>query len=92
MKEWFESPVVNTKSGPKMNATPDGNKCCDIAYGCRNNATANALCNQSKRWSFAKGECATFWTGSVFVHVALFIRIERHQGHFKGEALLEITS
>ena len=25
------SPVINTKSWPKINATLDGNKCCDIA-------------------------------------------------------------
>ena len=29
-KEWFDSPVINTKSRPKMNATLDGNN-CDIA-------------------------------------------------------------
>ena len=51
LKEWFDSPLINTKSWPKINATPDGNKRCDIAYGCRNNATANALPNQSKRRS-----------------------------------------
>ena len=27
LKEWFDSPVIITKS----NATLDGNKCCDIA-------------------------------------------------------------
>ena len=31
VKEWLDSPVINTKSQPKMNATLDGNKCCDIA-------------------------------------------------------------
>ena len=31
LKEWFDSHVINTKSRPKMNATLDGNKCCDIA-------------------------------------------------------------
>ena len=33
LKEWLDSPaVINTKSGPKMNAILDGNKCYDIAY------------------------------------------------------------
>ena len=30
LKEWFDSPVINTKSQPKINATLDGNKCYDI--------------------------------------------------------------
>ena len=30
LKEEFDSPVINKKSGPKINATLDGNK-CDIA-------------------------------------------------------------
>lgn len=28
---WFDSPFVNTRSQPKINATLDGNKCCDGA-------------------------------------------------------------
>ena len=61
-KDWRNgsTPVINTKSQQKMNANLDGNKCCDIAQGCRNNATANALCNQSKRRSNEIQECATF--------------------------------
>ena len=31
LKEWFASPVISTKSWPKMNATLDRNKCCDIS-------------------------------------------------------------
>ena len=31
-KDWRNgSTVINTKSWPKMNATPGGNECCDIA-------------------------------------------------------------
>ena len=26
LKKWFDSPVINTKSQPKINATLDGNK------------------------------------------------------------------
>ena len=31
LKEWVESPVINTKSWPKNNATLDRNTFCDIA-------------------------------------------------------------
>ena len=63
LNEWFDSPAINTKSWPKMTATLDGNKCCDIAKGCRNS-------NQSKRRSNEILGCATFfWTGSVYAEV-----------------------
>ena len=42
---------INTKSRPKMNATLDGNKCCDIRL---------SLCNQCKRRTNKTLECATF--------------------------------
>ena len=68
LKEWFDSPIINTKSQPKINATLDGNKCCGIAYGCWNNATANVLRNQSKMRSNEILECALFFfePGSVY--------------------------
>ena len=31
LKEWFNSPVINAKSRPKINSTLDGNTFCDIA-------------------------------------------------------------
>ncbi len=37
--EWLDSPIDNTRSRPKINATLDGNKCCDVAWCCLNNAT-----------------------------------------------------
>ena len=45
--QWSNSPIINTRSSRKMNATLDGKKSCDIAEAYRNNATANVCCNQS---------------------------------------------
>lgn len=49
-----------------MNATLDGNKCCDIAEAYQNNATANACHTTATVKVIQIFECVTFfWTGSV---------------------------
>ena len=67
LKEWLDFPVIITKSRPKMSATLDGNKCCGIAQGCRNHATANVVCNQSKRQSNKK--VCNFIFGQVVYYI-----------------------
>ncbi len=46
------SPIINTGSWQKINATLDGNKCCDIAEVYRNDATANACLKAVQRNDF----------------------------------------
>ena len=50
LKEWFDSPVINTKSRPKIMQLWMEINVVTLHKVCRNNATANALRNQS--WKF----------------------------------------
>ena len=69
-KDWMngvDSPVINTKSRPKMNATLKGNKCCDVASGCRNNATEKCALQPKQKAVFCKRRVWLFFgTGSAF--------------------------
>ncbi len=53
---------INTRFRKNIYATLD-NTCCDIAEAYRNDVTANACCNQSKRWSNEILEYVTFFFG-----------------------------
>ena len=53
-----------------MNATLDGNKWCDIAYGCRNNATENVLCNKKQKAVQQNIRVCNFFFG-----LALYIQV-----------------
>ena len=47
--QWSNSPIINTRSWRKINATLDGNKACDIAEAYRNNANE---CDLFFWWQF----------------------------------------
>ena len=70
LKEWFNSPVINTKSRPKI-ATLDGNKCCDIPYGCRNKQVRSVI--KSALLQKASVRLFFFWMSSVyFIEMAIY--------------------
>ncbi len=54
------SPIINAGPWRIINATLDGNKCCDIAEAYRNDATANA-CLKAVQLNIRV--CDFFWDG-----------------------------